>query len=386
MSTTNTPAPAEDPDKESAELKSESGKQSEPDVQPDPQVKAKSEPKQKKESTDWIKKFDVIPGALMIVPLMLAAFINSFFPEVLQIGGFTTALFKTGLPSILGLFFFCLGSQLDFRTTRPTLEKGISLLLGKVGIGVATGLLVAFFVPNGMILGLTPMVIIAGMTNSNGALYAALMASFGNKVDRGATAVLALNDGPFITMLALGVAGLASFPITALMAMIIPLILGFILGNLSPSARTFLKPGENLLIPFLGFLVGSSIEFKMLFTSGLQGIVLGLAAVFLSGVAGMAALWLYHVIHRHPRETRSIIGGAAEGTVAGNSIATPAAMALADPSYEGLVDAATSQLAAAVVVTTVLVPITVSLVAKWQEKKGFSPKKEIEMYEMSGKI
>lgn len=335
---------------------------------------------------DWLSKLGVIPGALMIIPLLLAAVINTLFPQVLEIGGFTSGLFKDGLPAILGLFFFCMGSQLDFRTTRPTLEKGASLLLGKAAIGILCGLLVAFMTPNGVLWGLTPMVIIAGMTNSNGALYAALMASFGNKTDRGGAAVLALNDGPFITMIALGVAGLANFPAEDLVAMVIPLLAGFILGNLSQAARHFLKPGETLLIPFLGFLVGASIDFRVLFTSGVQGVILGLATVVLSGAAGMLALQLYHVLHRHPANTRSIVGGAAEGTVAGNAIATPAAIALADPTFAAVSDVATAQIAAAVVTTTLLVPFTTSLIAKWQKRKGISPDLELQLYQKSGRI
>lgn len=335
---------------------------------------------------DWLKKLGVFPGALMILPLLIAAIINSTIPHVLEIGGFTSGLFKTGLPAILGLFFFCMGSQLDFRTTRPTLEKGLSLLIGKATIGIAIGLSVAFLTPNGVLWGLTPMVIIAGMTNSNGALYAALMASFGNKTDRGGAAVLALNDGPFITMIALGVAGLANFPAEDLVAMVIPLLLGFVIGNLSPSARKFLRPGESLLIPFLGFLVGASIDFRVLFTSGAQGIILGFVTVVLSGAAGMFALYLYHAIHRHPPETRSIVGGMAEGTVAGNAIATPAAIALADPSFAAVTESATAQIAAAVVTTTLLVPFATSFIAKWQQRRGVSSQLELEMYQQSGRI
>ncbi|MDU0348437.1 2-keto-3-deoxygluconate permease [Actinomyces sp. MRS3W] len=353
-----------------------------PPIHSTPPSSAQADPPKK----EWIQRLSVIPGALMIVPLLLGALINTLFPSALLIGGFTTGLFKTGLPSILGLFFFCMGAQLDFRTTRPTLEKGVSLLLGKVTAGVTAGMLVAFLSPSGTLLGLTPMVIIAGMTNSNGALYAALTGSFGNKVDRGCAAVLALNDGPFITMLALGVAGLASFPITDLVAMIVPLVLGFALGNLSPTARAFLKPGESLLIPFLGFLVGASIDFRILFTAGAQGLVLGLATIVLSGCAGMLALWLYHVVHRHPHRTRNIIGGAAEGTVAGNAIATPAAIALADPTYAALTDQATAQIAAAVVFTTLLVPFTVSFVATWQKRRGVDPAAELEHYQSAGKV
>ncbi|MFA5703614.1 MAG: 2-keto-3-deoxygluconate permease [Advenella sp.] len=45
-----------------------------------------------------------IPGALMIVPLFLGVIFNTFAPEVLNIGSFTTALFKNGLAVLIGLF------------------------------------------------------------------------------------------------------------------------------------------------------------------------------------------------------------------------------------------------------------------------------------------
>lgn len=78
-------------------------------------------------------------------------------------------MFRDGTAALLGLFFFCLGSQLNLKSTGPTLEKGIAILVAKAGVGIAIGLSMAFFVPAGVLFGLTPLAIIADMTNSNGA-------------------------------------------------------------------------------------------------------------------------------------------------------------------------------------------------------------------------
>lgn len=39
----------------------------------------------------------------MVVPLLLGATINTFFPQILEIGGFTTALFKQGAMPLIAL-------------------------------------------------------------------------------------------------------------------------------------------------------------------------------------------------------------------------------------------------------------------------------------------
>lgn len=330
---------------------------------------------------DWLSKLSIIPGSLMLIPLFLGAIINTFCPQILMVGSFTTALFQDGTAALLGLFFFCLGSQLDIRTTGPTLEKGIAILIGKVGVGVLVGLLVAFLAPGGILLGLTPLAIIAAMTNSNGALFAALTGQYGNRTDRATVAIIAINDGPFITMIALGTAGLANFPLEDLIGLVLPLLLGAILGNLSRVAREFLSVGEVLLIPFLGFVVGRSIDFSTLISSGLQGVFLGIAVIVISGPVAMLVLWCFHALHRRPHETRNLIAGIAEGTTAGNAVATPAALALADPSFKAIESVATAQIAAAVVTTSLLIPFAVAFVARWQRKRGIDPDIELAFYE-----
>lgn len=322
-----------------------------------------------------------IPGALMIVPLFLGVVVNTVAPEALMIGSFTTALFKNGLAVLIGLFFLAVGSQISFKAALPSVEKGAVLLLAKFGIAVLFGLSVAFFSTNGVFLGMLPLAIIAGMSNSNGSLYVALTSQFGNKTDKGAISILSINDGPFLTLVALGVAGLAAFPMMALFSAIFPMIFGFILGNISTIARKFLEAGEKLIIPFAAFAIGASINLQVLVGEGSVGILLGLATAVFSGGAAIASLYVWHIVRRHPAPTRNVVSAASEASVAGNAIATPAVVAALDPSYLAVKDAATAQIAAAVVVTAFVLPFFVAWLAGWQKRRGVTPENEEAMYE-----
>ncbi len=317
----------------------------------------------------------------MIVPLFLGVMVNTFAPEILNIGSFTTALFKNGLAVLIGLFFLAVGSQISIRSALPSVEKGGVLLIAKFGTAVICGLSVAFFTPKGVLFGLLPLAIIAAMSNSNGSLYVALTSQFGNKTDKGAISILSINDGPFLTLVALGVAGLAAFPMLALFAAVFPMIFGFVLGNSSTIARKFLAPGDKLIIPFAAFAIGAGINLEVLLGQGAIGVLLGIATAVLSGGAAIAALYFWHVIRRHPKPTRNLVAGASEASVAGNAIATPAIVASLDPSYLAVQDAATAQIAAAVVTTAFILPFFVAWLAAWQKRNGISPENEEAFYE-----
>ena len=97
-----------------------------------------------------------------------------------------------------------------------------------------------------------------------GVIYATLAGEYGDESDVGATAILTLNDGPFFTMIALWNSRDRRVPITAIMASIIPLIIGFIIGNLDHEWRELFPTAMALLPPFNGFCLGAGTSFSPL--------------------------------------------------------------------------------------------------------------------------
>ncbi|MFS0752376.1 2-keto-3-deoxygluconate permease [Oceanobacillus sp. 1P07AA] len=308
-----------------------------------------------------------IPGGMMVVPLLLAATINTIAPDLLRIGNFTQALFVDGASTLIALFLLFTGAQINLRNVGVSLGKGATLLVTKWVAGALVGL-IAFMMmgDNGLWLGLAPIAIIAAMTNSNGGLYVALVGQYGDKTDRAAYSLLALNDGPFLTMIALSIFGAMGFvegmfSFASFISVLLPIVVGMVLGNLDEDLRNFFSTGSSVLIPFFAFALGMGIDFTSIIEGGLGGIVLGLLTVFFTGTVGY---FVFKAMKWNP------IVGAAEGSTAGNAVATPAAIAAASPAFAANVELATVQVAAAVVTTAILLPIYIGFLVKRLEKKG----------------
>lgn len=311
---------------------------------------------------DILKTVRKIPGGLMIVPLLLGALINTIFPQALAIGGFTSHLFKTGAMPILAVFLFANGAQINAKQAGEPLIKGAALTFIKFIIGAGLGILVNKLLgPTGGLLALSPLVIIAAVTNSNGGLYAALAGEYGDSTDVGAVSILSINDGPFFTMLALGATGIAEVPFMALVATIVPILIGFIFGNLDENLRKFLEPLTVALIPFFAFPLGAALNFGQLLQAGVPGIILGVVCTVTTGLGGYYTMKLLKAKNPHI--------GAAIGTTAGNAAATPAALAAVDKSLEAIAPVATVQIAAAIIVTAILCPMLVNYLAKRDKVK-----------------
>jgi len=300
-----------------------------------------------------------IPGGMMVIPLILGALIKTFFPEFLKIGGFTTAIAANPL-AILGVFLVCMGAGMDIKAAPKALKIGLVQTLTKYGVAVAIGLLVSHFLGDKGLWGISALAFIAAMSSTNGGLYTALTAEFGTKEEVGAIAILSIKDGPFLTMIALGTAGLASIPFMTLVGVILPLIVGVILGSLDPDMRAFLSKAGMVMIPFFAFGLGCGINLETIYLAGFSGILLGLLTVVVCG---------FFTILTDKLSGGTGVAGAANASAAGNAVATPAAVAMVDPSLAATAAIATPQVAAAVITTALLVPVLTAYVAKRNKKK-----------------
>jgi len=230
-------------------------------------------------------------------------------------------------------------------------------------------------------------------------MYAALTGQYGNRSDVGALSVISLNDGPFFTLMALGLLG-QKFPMIAFIAVLVPMAVGFVLGQLDDDIRRFLKPGETLTIPFFAFALGAGMNFAVFLKPEVLagGLFLGLATVLATGLAGAVMLKVF-------RE-RSTLGAIAEASTAGNAVQTPVAVAAAataavgaaelagtgsDPAaaqaalaaarelaanYDGIKNVATAQISISTMTTALLCPLAVILWEHLQRRLGIDARQD----------
>jgi 2-keto-3-deoxygluconate permease len=296
------------------------------------------------------KAINRVPGGLMVVPLFIGMIINTFFPNLLKIGGFTEALSGSGYQTVLGMYLFTVGTKMTFRAAPKMLLRGLGIMSAKVGVATLFALIVAKFF-GGYVLGLSTLAIMVAMSDTNGGMFLALTSVMGDKEDAGTYVIQSIETGPFLTMIIFVGAGLAKIPYLDMVSVVAPIIAGAILGNLDEDLRVFFALHEPIIVPFMAFTLGQRINLRSVATAGFSGILLGVTVLVVTG-------FICIIVDRLLGGTG--IAGAAASSTAGNSAAVPQAVALADPSYALIAPAATIQVAASVIVTAIGTPLLTS--------------------------
>jgi 2-keto-3-deoxygluconate permease len=302
-----------------------------------------------------------VPAGMMLIPLMLGVLMNTFAPEALKMGGFTTALFKEGALTLIAVLILATGAQITgSHSGKAAASTTTVVLVCKTLIPATIAVILGLVVGIEGIAGVSILAMLAIFGNSNGALWLAFAGQYGDERDTGAYVASAFDDGPFLALIFLGASGLGDIPVLAFAAALIPFIIGLIIGAVDREWTKALDHVPNIVIPFMSFAVGTGINLKTVLTGGFAGIFLGLIVVVFTG--GLTYLGYRFILRRG---SKSGIGFAA-GTTAGNAVAVPAVVAVADPRFEPFVASASAQAATAVLVTALLAPI----VASWALKRA----------------
>ena len=297
----------------------------------------------------------------MLLPLVAGAVVVTLFPNIgTFFGSFTGALFNSAMP-VLAVFFVCMGSLIDLRALPKIARQGGVLLAAKTGIGVVAAIVLGRMlgeqpIHSGALAGLSTLAVVAAINDTNGGLYMALTAQYGLASESAAYSIMALESGPFLTMLTLGAAGLAGFPWQTMLGAVLPLAFGMLLGNLDPEVRRFFGGAAPVLIPFFAFGLGATLNLHKVWGAGAVGIALGVAVVAVCA----PVLWL----------ADRLVGGngtagIAASATASNAAAVPALVAAANAKYAAAAGSATALVAASVFTTCVLVP---PLTAWWARR------------------
>lgn len=302
-----------------------------------------------------------IPGGLMLVPMAIAAGINTFCPQILQIGNPFSAVFSSkGTMCIVGILLVFAGIQTRPAQLLQSLRRSGVLVLLKLLLNILLCVAALALFGKAGFKGIAVLAFAAALTSCNPGIYIALMESLGDEIDKSGFALLNLVGLPFVPICILGFASGNGVDGMAIMATLLPFGLGMLLGMIDSDIRDFTRSGTPVLLPFLGFCLGSSIDLWLAFTAFGSGLML----FVLISVLNIIPLLAVDRIVLHQRGYCA----AAICCVAGLSISVPSLMAQTDAFYLPYVESATAQVAFTVILSAVVTPILARLLAEHKNK------------------
>ncbi len=301
-----------------------------------------------------LKNIQAIPAGLMLLPMLLASCINTFAPQLLQLGNPAAAIFTgNGTMTIVGAVLVFAGIQTRVSDVLPALKRGGILVGVKLLIDIAAGLLLMRYAGIQGILGIPAVAWIACLASCNPGVYIALMNQLGDRADKANFAILNIVGLPFVPVCILGFARGFSIDYMSILSTCAPFFIGMALGALDEEIHVFTKNGTALMLPFMGFCLGSGVNL----VSALESWWLGLLLYVVYMLLQIPPLLF---IDRKLLKQR---GHAAVAIccIAGLSLTVPSIMAGSDAAYSPFVETATAQLSFVVVVSAFATPLLMKM-------------------------
>lgn len=303
-----------------------------------------------------LKSINKIPAGTFLVPMILSAFIYTFWPDLFHVGGLTEGLLSgSGMPFITGALSFFSGTGMKLGALKKVVKNHGVLLLARFIVTIVLGLLYISIFGQGGILGISAIAFIVAIGSINPAVYLALVNDFGKEEDKTVFGITSLFAIPLVPVFIYSLSSAEGFEWMSLISTLIPVILGIILGNIDQEFHKLFGPGVAALLPLLGWNIG-------------QG--LNLIEATQSGLVGLLLVGIYYLVNLYqlPLDTKVLknngVASLSMMSAAGVSLSTPAVIGAMNPEYMEYTSTATAQVLTVVVITSILTPIIVKRYSK----------------------
>ena len=109
-------------------------------------------------------------------------------------------------------------------------------------------------------LGISFLAFVCAVTSANAALYMGIISPFGDKADKASFGIMLICSMLLLFLGFYGEAGFGEAQVMQIISLIIPFILGMVLGNMDMDIHKVFAGGNAIILPFLGFEFGSTIN------------------------------------------------------------------------------------------------------------------------------
>lgn len=309
---------------------------------------------------EMLSKIQKIPAGMMLVPMFLAACINTFASGVFELGNPFTALFSSkGTMCIVAVLLVFSGISTEMGSMVKCMKKSGLLLLLKLVFNILAGILFLWIFGGKGAGGVSATAFVSCLCSCNAALYLALMQEFGDDGDIAGFAIINVTGLPFIPVCILGFANGAGIDFAAVFATLVPFVIGLLIRALDREAASDARNGMKVMIPFLGFCLGSSVDFLNAAENIIPGFLL-FAAVF---VCNNVPLFL---IEKFVMKSPGYLSMAVS-SVAGLALTVPQLMQESSGGSPAGTGNELSQIAFVMILSTVFTPLAVRFFAGKKE-------------------
>lgn len=318
---------------------------------------------EKKNINIW-KSLQKVPAGTMFVPLIIGATITTICVGIFDfnlwdaLGNPMKDMFSSsGQMLLIGLMLFCTGTQLKISDMKDALHRGVLLIIVRLGVAYALcALFYSLFGYDG-ILGISFLAFVCAVTSANAALYMGIISPFGDKADKASFGIMLICSMPLLPLLFLGFYGKSGFgeaQVMQIISLIIPFVLGMVLGNMDMDIRKVFAGGNAIILPFLGFEFGSTINLIDAVKMLPQGLLMSI--IFFVIVIVPSYLFERYILHRPG------YASVASASLAGVALVIPSMAAASNAIFEPYISSTVAVLAFVLAVTNILCPFMVKFV------------------------